>query len=74
MEKLFKETLIEFILKLGWWPNKKDTGKAAHEYVQFKVIDGAKEKIFDHSKSVTQIAYQLGFKYPQHFIPLFIEG
>jgi AraC-like DNA-binding protein len=31
----------------------------------------AKEKIFDHSKSVNQIAYELGFKYPQHFTRLF---
>ncbi len=36
-----------------------------------KVIDMAKEKIFDHSKSVNQIAFELGFKYPQHFTRLF---
>jgi AraC-like DNA-binding protein len=36
-----------------------------------KVIDVAKEKIFDQSKSVNQIAYELGFKYPQHFSRLF---
>jgi AraC-like DNA-binding protein len=31
----------------------------------------AKERIFDESKSVSQIAYDLGFKYPQHFIRVF---
>ncbi|HEY5773942.1 MAG TPA: helix-turn-helix domain-containing protein [Chitinophagaceae bacterium] len=31
----------------------------------------AKEKIFDQSKSVSEIAYELGFKYPQHFTRLF---
>jgi len=31
----------------------------------------AKEKIFDQTKSVSQIAYELGFKYPQHFTRLF---
>ncbi len=50
---------------------KKETGKTAQEYIQVKVIDMAKEKIFDQSKSVNQIAYELGFKYPQHFTRLF---
>ncbi|GAB3551756.1 helix-turn-helix domain-containing protein [Spirosoma fluminis] len=50
---------------------KKETGKTAQEFIQMKVMDVAKEQIFDPSKSVSQIAYDLGFKYPQHFIRLF---
>ena len=50
---------------------KRETGKTAQEYIQAKVIDEAKERIFDQSKSVSQIAYELGFKYPQHFTRLF---
>lgn len=50
---------------------KKETGKSAQEYIQLKVIDLAKERIFDTSKSVSEIAYELGFKYPQHFTRLF---
>lgn len=50
---------------------KKETGKTAQEYIQSKVIDVAKEKIFDQSKSVSQIAHELGFKYPRHFTRLF---
>jgi AraC-like DNA-binding protein len=50
---------------------KKETGKTAQEYIQSKIIDMAKEKIFDKGKSVSQIAYELGFKYPQHFNRLF---
>jgi AraC-like DNA-binding protein len=50
---------------------KKETGKTAQEYIQSKVIDVAKERIFDQSKSISQIAYELGFKYPQHFARLF---
>jgi AraC-like DNA-binding protein len=50
---------------------KKETGKTAQEYIQSRVIDVAKERIFDQSKSVSQIAYELGFKYPQHFTRLF---
>jgi AraC-like DNA-binding protein len=50
---------------------KKETGKPAQEYIQSKIIDVAKERIFDHHKSVSEIAYDLGFKYPQHFTRLF---
>ncbi|RDC54554.1 AraC family transcriptional regulator [Pedobacter chinensis] len=50
---------------------KKETGKSAQEYIQAKLIDIAKEKIFDPNKSVSEIAYDLGFKYPQHFTRLF---
>ncbi|HYM93879.1 MAG TPA: helix-turn-helix transcriptional regulator [Chitinophagaceae bacterium] len=50
---------------------KKETGKSAQEYIQSKLIDVAKEKIFDTSKSVSEVAYELGFKYPQHFSRLF---
>ena len=50
---------------------KKETGQSAQEYIQTKVMDVAKERMFDHSKSVSQVAYELGFKYPQHFMRLF---
>jgi len=50
---------------------KKETGSSAQDYIQAKVIDVAKERVFDQSKSVAQIAYELGFKYPQHFTRLF---
>ena len=50
---------------------KKETGKSALEHIQAKLIDVAKEKIFDQRKSVSEIAYELGFKYPQHFTRLF---
>ena len=50
---------------------KKETGKTAQENIQLKLIDVAKEKIFDQSKSVSEIAYELGFKYPQHFTRFF---
>ena len=50
---------------------KKETGKSALDYIQSKIIDMAKEKIFDPDKSISEIAYELGFKYPQHFTRLF---
>ena len=50
---------------------KKETGKTAKEYIQNKIIDVAKNMTFDANKSVNEIAYELGFKYPQHFTRLF---
>jgi AraC-like DNA-binding protein len=50
---------------------KKETGKSAHEFIQLKLIDVAKERIFDTKKSMSEVAYGLGFKYPQHFSRVF---
>jgi AraC family transcriptional activator of pobA len=50
---------------------KKITSISAQEYIQSKVIDLAKERIFDIDKSISEIAYELGLKYPQHFTRLF---
>lgn len=50
---------------------KKETGKNAQEYIQGKIIEMAKEKIFDPEKSISEIAFELGFKYPQHFTRFF---
>lgn len=50
---------------------KKETGKTAQDYIQTKVIEVAKEKILDHSKSLSEVSYELGFKYQQHFTRLF---
>jgi len=50
---------------------KKETGKSAQENIQLKVMALAKEKIFDRSKTLSEIAYELGFKSPQHFSRMF---
>ena len=50
---------------------KKETGKSAQEHIQTKLISLAKEHILDPEKSISQVAYKLGFKYPQHFSRLF---
>jgi AraC family transcriptional regulator, transcriptional activator of pobA len=50
---------------------KKETGKSAQEFIQTRIIDLAKEKLIDPNKSVTQIAMELGFKYPAHFTRFF---
>lgn len=50
---------------------KKETGKSPQEYIQEKVIELAKERISGTTDTVSQIAYSLGFQYPQHFCRLF---
>ena len=46
---------------------KKETGKSPQEYIQ----ELAKERISGTADTVSQIAYSLGFQYPQHFCRLF---
>ena len=55
---------------------KKETGKSAQEYIQFTIIEKVKERFADSSKSVSEIAYEMGFKYPHHLSRLFkkMEG
>ncbi len=50
---------------------KRETGTSALEYIQRKLIEVAKEKIVNQNKAISEIAYELGFKYPQHFSRLF---
>lgn len=50
---------------------KKEAGKCAQEYIQKKIVAEAINKIHDRSKTINEIAYELGFKYPQHFSRFF---
>lgn len=50
---------------------KKETGKTPQEHIQEKVIELAKEHIAETDETVSQIAYTLGFQYPQHLSRLF---
>lgn len=50
---------------------KKETGKNALEHIHLFLIERAKRQISQTNDSITQIAYELGFEYPQHFSKLF---
>ena len=50
---------------------KKETGNTALDFIQSRLIEEAKVKIFEPNTSIGEIAYQLGFKYQQHFTRLF---
>lgn len=68
-----KYCATEFLLSPGYFSFlvKRETGKSAQEYIQFKVMNIAKERILHPDKTISQIAYELGFQYPQHFTRLF---
>ena len=50
---------------------KKGTGQTAQKYIQNKLIDIAKEELLSSEKSISEIAYALGFQYPQHLTRIF---
>jgi len=50
---------------------KRETGFTAKDYIQNKIIDIAKNRVFDSEKTINEIAFDMGFKYPQHFTRMF---
>lgn len=50
---------------------KKETGKNAQDHIHFYLIEEAKNVLLNSNKSVSEIAYSLGFEYPQYFNKLF---
>lgn len=50
---------------------KRETGRTAQEYIQLKLLDVAKELMLDPSRTIGEVAYELGFQYPQHFTRMF---
>ena len=50
---------------------KKETGKNAQDTIHHYVIEQAKNRLINTNKSVSEIAFDLGFEYPQYFSRLF---
>lgn len=46
---------------------RKETGMSALRHIQQKMVDIAKDRIIGSTKSISEISYELGFPYPQHF-------
>lgn len=46
---------------------KKETGRTPQEMIQNKIMDLAKNELLSTKKTVSEIAYMLGFQYSQHF-------
>jgi len=50
---------------------KKETDKTTTEHLQLYLIDEAKNILLKPNKSIAEVAYELGFEYPQYFSRLF---
>lgn len=50
---------------------KKETGKTTTEHLHLCLIDEAKNILLKPNKSISEVAYDLGFEYPQYFSRLF---
>ncbi|WP_316833250.1 helix-turn-helix domain-containing protein [Pedobacter aquatilis] len=50
---------------------KKETGSTPLDIIQLKLIERAKVKLFDIGSTLSDISFQLGFRYQQHFTRFF---
>ncbi len=50
---------------------KNETGRSAKDHIHDYIVERAKTKIIGTNEAVSQIAYDLGFEYPQSFNKLF---
>lgn len=50
---------------------KKETGMNAQDHIHYFLIEEAKNILLNTNQSVSEIAYSLGFEYPQYFSKLF---
>ena len=70
-------SVTDIALALNVSPNylssalKSLTGKSTQEHIHDKVIEKAKRKLSGTTLTVSEIAYALGFEYPQSFSKLF---
>jgi AraC-like DNA-binding protein len=50
---------------------KSETGKNTQEHIHFHLLEKAKTMLVSSDKSINEIAFELGFEYPQNFSKLF---
>jgi AraC family transcriptional activator of pobA len=50
---------------------KLETGRSAKDHIHGYIIEKAKTLLLNSNASMSQVAYDLGFEYPQHFSKLF---
>jgi AraC-like DNA-binding protein len=50
---------------------KKETGMTAQDHIHYHLIESAKNILNNTDHSISEIAYSLGFEYPQYFSKLF---
>ena len=50
---------------------RKETGKSAQEHIHIHLLEKSKTQLLNSNESIKEIAYSLGFEYPQSFSKLF---
>nr|WKN34803.1 helix-turn-helix transcriptional regulator [Tunicatimonas sp. TK19036] len=50
---------------------KKETGKTTTEHLHLYLLDEAKNILLNPNKTISEVAYELGFEYPPYFSRLF---
>ena len=50
---------------------RKETGKSTQEHIHEYIIERAKNKLLNSKENASEIAYSLGFEYPQYFSKIF---
>ena len=66
-----------FASRLNLSPNyltdllNKFTGKTTQEHIHLELINKAKTMLWGTNKSISEIAYNLGFEHPSHFTKIF---
>ena len=50
---------------------RKEVGLSAKDYIHYRLIEEAKERLLTTGKTVNEISFDLGFEYPQYFTRLF---
>ena len=50
---------------------KRETGKTTLEHIHYHLIDKAKNMLLGSTDPINEIAYNLGFEYPQYFSKIF---
>ncbi len=50
---------------------RKETGQSTQDHIHQHIIERAKNKLLNSNESVSEIAFSLGFEYPQYFSKIF---
>lgn len=63
----------QFHLTPGYFGDllRKEVGMTAQSYIQLKVLETAKSLLANESLTINDIAFRLGFEYPNHFTRFF---
>ncbi len=50
---------------------KQESGRSPQDHIHYYIIEEAKSRLLSSDTSISELAYALGFEYPQYFSRLF---